>query len=355
MSNVTSPNTPARTGREADTLESAARGESPHAPRPYGRGLDAPQLQTVPHRMGVYDVAPDVVGLKTAIANVYFIGAPGREGWVLVDAGMHGYTDSIITFAERRFGKNPPAAIILTHAHFDHVGALEELAARWDVPVYAHRAELPFLTGQSSYPPPDPTAGGGAMAWMSFVYPKKPLDLRGRVQALPEDGSIPALADWQWIHTPGHTPGHVSFFREDDRTLIAGDAFVTVKAESLIANLTLSPRVHRPPAYFTPDWPAARVSIVKLAELLPEVVATGHGIPLHGDEMRRELLRLGYEFERLGLPTTGRYRDIPALFDESTGLFRVPPPPISSMAVLGLSLLVGFALGSSIPRGGRKR
>jgi glyoxylase-like metal-dependent hydrolase (beta-lactamase superfamily II) len=349
MSNVTSASPQTRSSRDANTLESAARGESPHAPRPYAHRQAAGQhLQTVPHRMGVYDVAPDVVGLKTAIANVFFIGAPGREGWVLVDAGMPGYAESIIAFAERRFGKTPPAAIVLTHAHFDHVGSIEALLAEWDVPVYAHRAELPFITGRSAYPPPDPTAGGGAMAWMSFVYSRAPLNLHGRAQVLPEDGSIPVLPDWRWIATPGHTPGHVSLFRDDDRTLIAGDAFVTIKAESLIANLTLAPRVHRPPAYFTPDWPAARVSIVKLAELLPNVVATGHGIPLHGEEMRRELLRLGYEFERLGLPATGRYRDIPALYNESTGLFRVPPPPISTAAVLGLSLLAGFALGRGV-------
>lgn len=353
MSNVSSSDPEARTSRDANTLESAARGQSPPAPRPYGRGQEAaPALQTVPHRAGVYDVAPDVVGLKTSIANVFFIGAPGRQGWVLVDAGMPGYSETIITFAERRFGQNPPAAIILTHAHFDHVGSLEALLAEWNVPVYVHRAELPFVTGQTAYPPPDPTAGGGAMAWMSFVYPKEPLDLRGRAEALPDDGSVPGLPDWRFIETPGHTPGQISLFRDEDRVLIAGDAFVTVKAESLLANLTLTPRVHRPPAYFTPDWPAARLSIVKLGELLPNVVATGHGIPLYGEEMRRALLRLGYEFERLGLPATGRYRDIPALYNEATGLFRIPPPPISLWAVLGLAALVGFAFGSS---GGKRR
>ena len=62
---------------------------------------------------------------------------------------------------------NRPAAILLTHGHFDHVGALKTLAEEWDVPVYAHTLELPYLTGRSSYPPPDPSVGGGAMAAMS--------------------------------------------------------------------------------------------------------------------------------------------------------------------------------------------
>ena len=44
------------------------------------------------------------------------------------------------------------------------------------------------------------------------------------VQALPEDGSVPFLDEWMWIATPGHTPGHISLFRDDGRVLVAGDA-----------------------------------------------------------------------------------------------------------------------------------
>ena len=110
----------------------------------------------------------------------------------------------------------PPEAIILTHGHFDHVGSLERLLQLWDVPVYAHTLELPYLTGRSSYPPPDPLVGGGAMAWSSKLYPRGPIDLDGRAQALPDDHTVPGLPGWRWIHTPGHSPGHVSLVRESD-------------------------------------------------------------------------------------------------------------------------------------------
>lgn len=316
------------------------------ATTPYARfrRRDQPgrRLQTV-HKAGpIYDVAPDVLGVKTAIVNLYLIGAPGSSHWVLVDAGMPGHAGMIREIAARRFGRNvPPAAIVLTHGHFDHTGSLQALLKTWEVPIYVHRAELPFVTGRSSYAPPDPTVGGGLMAWASFVFPKHPIDLGSRVKAIGPDGEIPELPDWRAVPTPGHTPGHISLFRDEDRVLIAGDAFVTIQAEALSANLSLAPVVGRPPAYFTPDWPAAKLSIQRLAEMEPSVVATGHGQPLYGDAMRRALLLLAYEFERHphGLPRKGRYREIPALFDDATGLTRLPPAPVLPY-VVGIGLFV---------------
>ena len=147
--------------------------------------------------------------MRTLLANVAFVGS--SERWVLVDAGVGGYSGSIAAAAGELFGHTrPPEAIVLTHGHFDHVGSLERLLDRWRVPVYAHPLELPYLTGRSSYPPPDPLVGGGAMAWSSRLFPRGPIDLGGGVQALPDDQSVPGLPGWRWMHTPGHSPGHVS-------------------------------------------------------------------------------------------------------------------------------------------------
>ena len=110
-----------------------------------------------------HPVVDDLAYLRTSIVNVFFYGPPGAgdRGWVLIDAGMYGSSRSIADAAARRFGRGArPAAIILTHGHFDHVGALPDLAEEWDVPVYVHELELPYVTGRSSYPPPDPTVGG---------------------------------------------------------------------------------------------------------------------------------------------------------------------------------------------------
>jgi glyoxylase-like metal-dependent hydrolase (beta-lactamase superfamily II) len=303
------------------------------------------------------EVAHDVECVRTGIVNCFLYGEPGagdRE-WVLIDAGMIGFGHTIVRHAAHRFGaESRPAAIVMTHGHFDHVGALRELAEAWNVPVYAHPLELPYLTGRSSYPPPDPTVGGGFMALGSTLYPRGPIDLGERVQPLPEDGSVPGMPGWRWLWTPGHTPGHVSFFRDSDAVLIAGDAFVTTRQESLLAVLEQRPELHGPPSYFTQDWDAARGSVQRLAELMPEVVATGHGRPMHGRVMREALETLAANFEMLAVPRDGRYVRAPAIADER-GTVSVPPAVFDPVPVLigaGAALALGVLLGQRLRRRG---
>jgi len=287
--------------------------------------------------MRITSLTPDLGVLRIGFVNVYFYGRPGapdRE-WVLIDGGLPGTASLIAAAAAERYGEGSrPAAIIVTHGHFDHRGALETLAERWDVTVFAHERELPFLLGRQPYPPPDAAADGGAMAALSPLYPRRPIDLGSRARPLDRDGSVPGMPGWRWIHTPGHTPGHVSLFREEDRTLIAGDAFVTTKAESAAAALTNRPEMHGPPAYFTPDWPNAWESVERLAELDPELAATGHGPPLRGAAMRRELYALADQFPERAMPKQGRTVGRPA-----------PLEPVSkALLAAGAATLAGFLM-----------
>lgn len=223
------------------------------------------------------EVLPDVFCHTIQIVNICMIGQPEKKGWVLVDAGMPQSVEAIISAAEERFGAgNRPQAIVLTHGHFDHVGAIVELIEQWNVPVYAHELELPYLTGK-------------------------------HVEPLPSDGSIPFLEGWRWLHTSGHTPGHISLFREDDRALIAGDAFVTVQQESIYKVLVQKQEISGPPKYFTPDWDQARQSVEKLEALKPNVAVTGHGLPMEGQELSDSLKKLVEHFDEIAIPAQGKY------------------------------------------------
>jgi glyoxylase-like metal-dependent hydrolase (beta-lactamase superfamily II) len=258
----------------------------------------------------VHEIAPDLAYRRLAIVNVVFYGQPkaGDRNWVLIDAGLFGTKRLIENAAAERFGADArPSAIVLTHGHFDHVGVLEDLAEQWDVPVFAHPLEFPYLNGTSSYPPPDPGVGGGLMALSSPLFPRGPVNVSSRLRALPADGTVPPMPGWTWLHTPGHAPGHVSLWRETDRSLIAGDAFVTTAQESVYAALTQEPEMHGPPMYFTPDWRAARESVRALAGLEPELAITGHGRAMRGPEMRAALHRLARDFDEVAVPKQGRY------------------------------------------------
>ena len=283
------------------------------------------------------EVARGVTRLPILFVNTYFI--EGSNGWVLIDTGLPNSSGYIRRAAEVRFGAGSrPQAILLTHGHFDHAGSALELAKQWNVPIYAHRLELPYLTGRSDYPPKDPTMGG-AIALMARAFPDSGYDFGDRVRELPAEGGVPGLPEWRWLHTPGHTPGHVSFWRESDRTLLAGDAFATMDLDSWTAQVTHARELSRPPAPFTPDWSAARRSVDYLAGLGPQTLATGHGRAVSDSAAAR----LKHFAQTFSPPEQGRYVGHPVRADES-GIVAVPPPAsdplpkqLATVALVGLA------------------
>lgn len=254
------------------------------------------------------EVGEDIFYYTNQIVNIVFIGKPGRGKWVLIDAGMPKSGSEIIEAAEERYGKGSrPEAILLTHGHFDHVGGIVELINKWHVPVYAHPLEFPYLTGKADYPEPDASVEGGVLAKISSIYPHQAVDIHGALQPLPPNFSVPDLPEWKWIHTPGHSPGHVSFFREEDRLLLSGDAFITVRQDSFYKVLLQKKEINGPPRYLTTDWDAARQSVVTLQALQPELVIPGHGSAMEGSELKAGLDHLVANFEEVALPDHGKF------------------------------------------------
>jgi len=287
----------------------------------------------------IKEIAPGVTWLGFNISGVYLVGTPG-EPWAVVDTSAPGHFEAIRSAAEEVFGVGAkPDAIILTHGHFDHYGSALQLATYWNVPIYAHRMELPYLTGKDQLPPLDPTVGG-FFAFASRLLPVSGTDLGEYVHALPDDRSVPGMPVWRWIHTPGHTPGHVALFRENDRTLLAGDALATVNADDAVAMMTRRQQISRPITPAVSDWPATRRSLEALAALRPYVIGAGHGIPMTGDGVADELAAFAAEFRA---PKHGRYVPEPARFDEN-GVSFLPLPAPDPLPKVAIGLAVAAAV-----------
>lgn len=182
--------------------------------------------------------------------NVWLV--ESAQGLTLVDTGFSFMASDILRAAERT-GAGPIARVLLTHGHPDHAGGVPLLARRLDVPVLAHRQELPFLTGGRLYP-----------RIASALQPRHP----GLIYQLPEAPtgglrSIGGLTPWP---APGHTPGHVVYYHDADRVLLAGDLFNSSNG-----------RLRHLGHWYSLDKNEATRSEQLLGRLLPAQVETSHG------------------------------------------------------------------------------
>jgi glyoxylase-like metal-dependent hydrolase (beta-lactamase superfamily II) len=191
--------------------------------------------------------------------NCYFI--EEEDGLTLIDAALP-YSVKPILQAAEKIGKQIKK-IVLTHAHGDHIGALDELKARLDVPVYISARDSRLLAGDTSLDstePQTPIRGG------------VPKNIQTRPDFLLKDGD--QIGSLLVISTPGHTPGSMSFFDQRTNTLIAGDAFQT-RGGTAVSGVIIPWFPF--PAMATWNKETALQSARKIHELKPSVLAVGHG------------------------------------------------------------------------------
>lgn len=221
-------------------------------------------------------IARDVHRLGHFGANVYFVG--NTRCWVLIDAGWPCSAARIATAARTVFGTASPQAILLTHAHPDHDGAAARLARLWRVPVYLNAADIPLVTRPIAEKPELMDPVGKPLLLVARYLPRRaprPHPLAAALRPMPTDP--PGLEGWQVVPTPGHSAGHVSFFRPDDGVLIAGDAVLTAGFGGLA---TWRHRLSLPPWATSLDWDETKRSVKRLADLSPRLLAPGHGRPM---------------------------------------------------------------------------
>jgi len=244
------------------------------------------------HGAAPVEIAPGVFCLGPwgrTQTNVYL--ARAGSSWFLVDAGWASDAARIEAATRGLLGPGiAPSAILLTHVHPDHAGSARALAARWACPILLHPAEMPIADGDFAAMERD---AGPLDRWVILPAMRAMGERRraaviaqgslgGRTRGFAADGSIPGIDGWMWIHTPGHTPGHVSFLRAVDRVVLTGDALLTLEVNAPTGLLFGRQGLSEPPWYTTWDQGAAVASIATLAELEPAVVGAGHGRPLAG-------------------------------------------------------------------------
>jgi len=230
--------------------------------------------------MNTLEIAPGVYTIPDRGVNVYFI--KSGQNWALIDAGWPGDFNIIKSASETIFGQIKPCAIYLTHAHPDHIGAAKELSEYWAVPVFMHENEIPIACGDfnyiSKFPIPMDTFVILPILRMMGKKKREAVMQKGSLEKsarpLPEGPGLPDLPDWQWVFTPGHSVGHVAFFRESDRVLISGDGLLTAACGGLFKFIK-KPGL---PLYIASwNWEKTKESAKLLAGLKPRVLASGHG------------------------------------------------------------------------------
>ncbi len=192
-------------------------------------------------------------GFPPYAINVYL-----AEG-VLIDTGTRWARGRIL----RGLGGRRPSLVALTHCHPDHQGTAALFCRKFGVPLACHAGDVPAMEGRR---PMQPRNGFLRLFGPLGAGPPYPV---GRVL---RDGD--EVAGFRVVHAPGHTAGHVFYFRESDRVTIAGDVLANINV------LTGRPGLRQPPRIFSADPALNRDSARKLLALRPSVVCFGHGPPL---------------------------------------------------------------------------
>jgi glyoxylase-like metal-dependent hydrolase (beta-lactamase superfamily II) len=206
----------------------------------------------------VNQLAPDLYlldGFPPYAINVYLMDD------VLVDAGTRHARRRIL----RQLTGRSVTAHALTHAHPDHQGSSHAVCSALGIPLWC--GELDADAAESGrVMERQPRHPVNAVIGRVFPGPGHPVARRLR------EGDD--VAGFRVLDVPGHSAGHVAFWRETDRALICGDVFTNIDT------MTGIPGLHEPKPYFTPDPARNRESMRRLAGLEPALVCFGHGRPL---------------------------------------------------------------------------
>lgn len=209
------------------------------------------------------EIIPQVHQIDGVNANSYLV-FEDDGSLTLVDAGMSKDGKKILNYVESNLSKKPSdiKTIVLTHSHIDHVRGVYALKNATGAKVAIHELDADYLSGKKKEPLPK-GAIGILFRILSPFFKFTPLEPD---QKLNENDRIGRLVV---LHTPGHTPGSISLYDQQNKLIFVGD---TIRYNN--------GKVGGPPKSFTPDMAQATKSVRKISNLDFEILLGGHGQPL---------------------------------------------------------------------------
>lgn len=228
----------------------------------------------IPLAAGVYRIPT----LGDFINSFAFVESDGSV--TLVDCGLSRAPSRIVR-GLASIGRHPSDVqrIVLTHAHGDHAGGVAAMLAQSASDgVEVHADDAPFVRDGRT-PPTDPTAGGG---WFFRRFGSTSFTAAPVRRELHDGDTIDVGGGLKVVHTPGHTPGHVSLLHESTGVLITGDSI-----------FNMASRRSWPVAAFCTSAAQSRRTAGRLADLDYDIAAFTHGphIAQHGREAIRGFLK----------------------------------------------------------------
>jgi glyoxylase-like metal-dependent hydrolase (beta-lactamase superfamily II) len=219
------------------------------------------------------EITPNIYQLNSSFgagvwgANIFLL-IDGDE-LTLIDTGFKGRAASVLSEI-MKMGYTPSSIkrILITHHHIDHVGSLFALKKASGATIFAHQADIPYINGTLPHPGPIKRGASGRLLALALKFwENTPLDVD---VSLKEGEELPVLGGIEVVHTPGHTPGCISFLLPKEGVVIVGDL------------LSHGSVLRLPAKDFTIDPVKEIESIGKLATLDFETICFGHGKPIVG-------------------------------------------------------------------------
>ena len=227
------------------------------------------------------ELAPGIHHFSTSPFNWYVIEEDSRL--TLVDAGFPGHWREFLAGIQSiGYQLSDVEAILLTHAHADHLGFARRLQKATKAPVFVHKDDQQAIARRWQLP----WTGLLSNAWRPYVASILGHAMINGVFTLPRITESFAFSDGDTLdvpgkprvlHVPGHTPGEVAFYLPERRVLLSGDTLVT---QCLMSGKAVSPQV--PTGSLNKDTSQAKRGLESFRELGEVTILPGHGAPWKG-------------------------------------------------------------------------